>query len=79
MTTVTRILLVAGALLLLAAGPAHATLLVRSDGADGLVVLDKNGLSDLASMTQVTVDGAPGYRIRNSKLTDVFDFDFQAG
>src|SRR5215207_8548221 len=79
MTTLTRILLVTGALLLPAAGPARATLLVKSDGADGLVVLDKNGLNDVASMTQATVDGAPGYRIQNFNFTDVFDFDFQAG
>ena len=45
----TRILLVTGTLLVAMAGPAQATLLVRSDGTDGLVVLDKNGLSDIGS------------------------------
>ena len=79
MTTLTRTLLTTGALLLAAAAPAQATLLVRSNGTDGLVVLDKNGLNDVASMTQATVDGAPGYRIQNFKLTDIFDFDFQSG
>jgi hypothetical protein len=71
--------LVAVAACVMGAAPAQATLLVRSDGADGLVVMDKNGLNDLGFMSQATVDGAPGYRIHNSRLTDIFDFDFQAG
>jgi hypothetical protein len=71
--------LVAVALLGIAAAPAEATLLVKSDGTDGLVVMDKNGLNDVASMTQATVGGAPGYLIRNFNFTDFFDFDFQSG
>lgn len=74
-----RALLLTGTFVLMATGPAHATLLVRSNGTDGLVVIDKNGLNDVASMTQATVDGQPGYRIRNFNFSDVFDFDFQAG
>ena len=75
----TRLLLVTVTLLLVMAGPAGATLLVRSNGTDGLVVMDKNGLTDIASMTRVTVDGQPGYQIRSANLLDVFDFDFQSG
>src|SRR4051794_21379013 len=75
----TRILLITVALLLMSAVPAQATLLVKSDGTNGLLVQDKNGLNDVASMTQATVDGAPGYRIQNFNLTDFFDFDFQSG
>ena len=41
--------------------------------------MDKDGLGDIASMTQVTVDGQPGYQIRSANLLDVFDFDFHPG
>src|SRR4051794_540117 len=66
-------------LLALSATPAQATLLVKSNSTDGLVILDNNGLNDAATVTPETVDGQPGYRIHNFNLIDLFDFDFQAG
>ncbi len=62
------------ALLGLGAAPAHATLLVRSDGA-GVTVLDKNGLNDRVFITNVAV----GFRIQNDNPDDIFKFDRQAG
>ncbi len=71
--------LVAIAAFVIAAAPAQATLLVRSNSTDGLVIIDNNGLNDLVRLSPGTFDGHPGYSIRNSRLFDVFDFDFQAG
>lgn len=55
----------------LGAAPAHATLLVRSDGA-GLLVKDKNGLDD-------NVEIENDYTIRNKNPGDIFSFEGQAG
>jgi len=79
--TKTPLLLLAavGAALLTGAAPAEATLLVRSNSTDGLVILDKNGLNDIPTINPATVDGQPGYSIRSGNLLDVFDYDFQAG
>ena len=62
----------------LAAAPAQATLLVRSDGA-GLLIQDKNGIKDNADVFNVTVNGQPAYRIRNLNDLDVFKFDRRTG
>jgi hypothetical protein len=70
--------LTALALLGLAAAPAHATLLVRSDGA-GLFIQDKNGIKDNADMFSTTLNGEPAYRIRNLNDLDVFKFDRRTG
>jgi Ca2+-binding RTX toxin-like protein len=61
------------------AGPAQATLLVRSNSTEGLVIIDNNGLNDLATLNPGSFDGQPGYSLRNSNFGDVFDFDFGAG
>ena len=71
-----RLLTVPAVLMLLglAATPAHATLIVRADGA-GLLVQDKNGLSD-----RVTIQPSEGaYGIGNSNVGDLFKFDIQTG
>ncbi len=65
-------------LLVLGAAPAHATLLVRSDGG-GLVIQDKNGLSDEVSVGPATVGGGPGFRIGSHAFGDIFRFDYQTG
>lgn len=76
----TRLLLlpVLALLLGLAAVPAHATLLVRSDGA-GLLIQDKNGIKDNADMFSTTLNGRPAYRIRNLNDLDFFRFDRRTG
>src|SRR4051794_32200652 len=61
-------------LALLAAAPARATLLVRSDGA-GLLIEDKNGLGDHVTIRPDSL----GYQIVNGNSFDVFAFDTQAG
>jgi Ca2+-binding RTX toxin-like protein len=71
-------LLITVLLLLAFAAPAHATLLVRSDGA-GLFIQDKNGIKDNADMFKVTVNGQPAYQIRNLNDLDVFKFDRRTG
>jgi Ca2+-binding RTX toxin-like protein len=58
----------------LVAAPAQATLLVRSDGA-GLLVQDKNGLSDDVAIQP----REGGYGIFNDNLADLFKFDYQTG
>ncbi len=58
------------------AAPAHATLLVRSDGA-GLLIQDKNGIADNADM--FAVNSQTAYRIRNLNDGDIFKFDRQVG
>src|SRR3954451_778205 len=60
--------------LCLGAAPAQATLLVRSDGA-GLLVQDKNGLSD--NVVFQAREG--GYGISNDNVADLFKFDIQTG
>jgi len=65
-------------LLGLAAAPAEATLLVRSDGA-GLLIQDKNGLSDEADMFSARVNSRTVYQIRNLNDGDIFKFDRQVG
>jgi Ca2+-binding RTX toxin-like protein len=65
-------------LLALAAAPAQATLLVRSDGA-GLFVQDKNGLDDRFSVEPKTRDGQTIYIIHNTNPFDAFPFDRQTG
>jgi hypothetical protein len=64
------------ALLLLALGavPAHATLLVRSDGA-GLFINDQNGRDDAASLTFEN----SRYRIQNFSSFDFIKFDVRTG
>ena len=69
---------VVGLVALGAAGPAHATLLVRSDGA-GFQLEDKNNLRDLVDITSATRNGNPAYRVRNDNNGDIFKFDRQAG
>src|SRR3954447_9711122 len=66
------------AVLCLGAAPAHATLLVRSDGA-GLLIQDKNGISDDADMFSIASGGTTAWNIRNKNDFDVFKFDFQTG
>src|SRR3954469_128386 len=61
-------------LLGLAAATAQATLIVRSDGA-GLLVQDKNGLSDNVAIQP----REGGYGIFNDNLADLFKFDIQTG
>jgi len=58
------------------AAPAHATLLVRADGA-GLLIQDKNGIADNADM--FSVSSGTAYRIRNLNDGDIFKFDRQTG
>ena len=64
------------------AGPAHATLLVRSDG-NGLLVQDKNGLNDdVVIATDSFQDGQPvtNHAVHNGNFgTDIFLFDIQTG
>ena len=70
--------LVVVVLLLALAAPAHATLLVRSDGA-GLFIQDKNGIKDNADMFSKNVNGQAAYEIRNLNDLDVFKFDRRNG
>ncbi len=58
-----------------AAGPAQATLLVRSDGA-GLTVLDQNGFSD---ETDIGSASNNRYEVVNSTAFDVIRFSHQTG
>src|SRR4051794_9334592 len=77
----TRLLLVPVAALILglAASPAQATLLVRSDGA-GLLVQDKNGLDDDVLIgLGAPIDGRTAYAIVNRNFGDFFKFDIQTG
>ena len=67
--------LVPGLLLSLAAAPAQATLLVRSDGA-GLTVLDKNNISE---DTFIGAASNGRYEVVNNSAFDVFRFDRQTG
>ena len=64
------------------AGPAQATLLVRSDG-NGLLVQDKNGLNDDVRIEPGFFhDGQPAtaHCVNNGNFgTDIFLFDIQAG
>jgi hypothetical protein len=69
---------VVGLILGLAAAPAQATLLVRSDGT-GLLVQDKNGLSDRVTVAAEILEGRTAYRIKNDNLADFFRYDTQAG
>jgi RTX calcium-binding nonapeptide repeat (4 copies) len=62
----------------LAAAPANATLLVRSDGA-GLLIQDKNGLEDSVFLGKTSRDGQTVYNIENRNSTDFFKFDRQSG
>src|SRR5829696_6533973 len=78
MTLTPRLALLTLLALGLAAAPAHATLLVRSDGA-GLLIQDKNGISDNADMFRTTQDGQTAYLIRNLNNLDVFKFDRRTG
>jgi hemolysin type calcium-binding protein len=78
MTWIRLALLTVLVLLCLGAAPAHATLLVRSDG-NGLFVMDKNGLNDEVDIQPGTKDGTTGYDIVNRNLGDVFKFDRQVG
>jgi hemolysin type calcium-binding protein len=72
-----RLLLPVLALMLgLAAAPAQATLLVRSDGA-GLLVKDKNGLDDKVEIRNNS--DHPMYAIFNKNPGDVFSFEGQTG
>lgn len=67
------------ALLGAAATPAHATLLVRSDG-NGLLVQDKNGLNDDVTISLDFRDGQPAHNVSNGNFgTDIFLFDTQTG
>ena len=66
------------ALFALAAAPAHATLLARSDS-NGLFVSDKNGLGDDLQIHSATRSGQAAYQIRNLNILDVFKFDRQTG
>src|SRR4051812_34328586 len=65
-------------LLCLAAAPAHATLLVKSDST-GLLIQDKNGIGDRVVVTSGTQGGNPVYVVTNQNSFDVFKFDRQAG
>ena len=66
------------ALLGLAAAPAQATQLVRSDS-NGLFVFDKNGLDDKLEVHGATLSGESAYRIRTLNFLDVFKFDRREG
>jgi Ca2+-binding RTX toxin-like protein len=68
--------LTAFAVLGLFAAPAQATLLVRSDGA-GLLIQDKNGISDHADV--FNVNSGTAFRVRNLNDLDIFKFDRQTG
>ena len=63
---------------LLAAAPADATLLVKSDST-GLLVQDKNGLGDRVEIVATTQNGNPVYVVFNNNAFDIFKFDRQAG
>lgn len=76
--TARRVVLPLALLVAVSAAPAHATLLVRSDGA-GLLIQDKNGIKDNADMFSTTLNGQPAYRIRNLNDLDVFKFDRRTG
>ena len=65
-------LIVAG----IAAAPAEATLLVRSDGA-GLLIEDKNNLGDFVFLTYRS--DLDRYEVGNFSSFDVFKFDVQTG
>ncbi len=71
-----RALLVTGTLLLAMAAPAQATLLVRSDGG-GLLVQDKNGLSDQVFIGKP--DSSSEFEVNNQNSLDLFKFDRQVG
>src|SRR4051812_42168602 len=59
----------------LVAGPAHATLFVRSDG-NGLFVQDQNNLSDFLRISTGEHAGQPGnYVLFHDNAGDVFKFD----
>ena len=60
------------------AAPVHATLLVRSDGG-GLLIQDKNGLSDGVVLYVQDLQRRPGYHISSIAFGDVFRFDIQTG
>jgi len=61
------------------AGPAQATLLVRSDG-NGLLVQDKNGLNDDVVIELGFRDDQPAHIVNNGNFgTDIFLFDTQTG
>jgi Ca2+-binding RTX toxin-like protein len=74
----TRLLLVCLLACGVLAGPAHATLLIRSDATNGLLIQDKNGIGDRVVVSAATVGGAPVYLIENRNPGDVFKFDIQA-
>src|SRR4051812_12685903 len=61
----------------LAAGPAQATLLVKSDST-GLLVQDKNDLGDSMRVVSATQGGNPVYVVENNNAFDVFKFDLGA-
>jgi RTX calcium-binding nonapeptide repeat (4 copies) len=65
-------------LVLLAAGaaPAQATLRVVSDGTVGLVVRDKNGLSDNVRVGSGTAGGQVVWVVENNNGGDIFKFEF---
>jgi hypothetical protein len=69
-----RPVLLALVLLALGAAPAHATLLVRSDGA-GLLISDKHNLDDFVILGFESTQ----YKIESFNPFDVFKFDRQAG
>src|SRR4051794_3250818 len=80
MTRIRRLALpIAVALLGVGAAPAHATLEVSSNSTDGLIVKDKNGISDLVSITSGTSQGDPVYFITSTNPTDVFKYDLKQG
>ena len=79
MTFHARLALVVVLVLLgLGAVPAHATLIVKSDG-DGLLVTDKNGLSDDVRIFAGPHGGQPGYHVRNGNAGDIFKFHAEVG
>ena len=79
MALLRRLMLPLPALLLcLAEAPAQATLLVRSDST-GLLVQDKNDLSDRVVVSAGIRNGNPAYVVTNNNSFDVFKFDRQAG
>src|SRR3954463_15446997 len=58
----------------LAAAPAQATLLVKSDST-GLLVQDKNGIGDRVLISSGTQGGNPVYVVTNQNAFDIFKFD----
>ncbi len=71
-----RPVLLALFLLALGAAPAQATLRVVSDGTVGLVVRDKNGLSDNVDVGSGTANGQAVWVVANNNGGDVFKFEF---